>query len=302
MIYVLIVLFIYILICFIMFIFICYSNKVKAFKIIDRSIEDLLLPYKNIYYEALKWIKTHKYNNVSIKAYDGVKLTGIYFNNPKEKANLILAHGYRSKKERDLYASVHEYYNMGFSILLVDMRGCASGGKYITFGYKESKDLSKWVDYIYKKNPKSPIVLGGISLGATATLLTNNPHVKCMIEDSAFVSAYDEIKYCIKYYFHLPSIIFMPLISLFCKFLAGFSLKKTNTLDNLANLNIPILFIHGSKDDFVPVINCNINYDNYKGKKEILIIDGAMHGMGYLIDRDKYISTIKKFTNKYVFK
>ena len=293
-------LFIYLLICYIMFIFIFKANKNGSFKVIDNNIDKLLLPYKNVMNEALKWFNSVNKESMSIKSFDGIKLNGIFINNKKSKYILILCHGYRSTKERDLYASLKHYYNMGLSILLLDQRACLNQeGKYITFGYNESKDVNLWINYIYKKYKKE-VILGGVSLGASTILMVNNKHVVSIIADSAYSSAYEEIKYAISHYFHIIPSLFIGVISLYFRVFTGINLKEVSTYKNLDKINIPILFIHGSIDDFVPLKNVYDNYDYYKGEKDILVIDGAAHGMGYLIDSNKYINKINEFLNKYL--
>ena len=77
----------------------------------------------------------------------------------KSKGIIIEAHGYRSSAMRDLFASCHEYYKLGYSLLLIDHRTSnESEGKYITFGIKECKDIINWIKFINKKYPKSNII------------------------------------------------------------------------------------------------------------------------------------------------
>jgi pimeloyl-ACP methyl ester carboxylesterase len=266
-----------------------------TFKVIDREIEKMLLPYKDSIDKGTNWVINQKKKSINIKSYDGLKLHSELISHKNEKGIIILAHGYRSTKERDLYASLYNYYNMGYSLLLIDQRGCGlSEGKYITFGYYESKDIDKWVDYIYKHH-KTKIILAGISLGASSVLMVNNRHVSCIISDSAYSNAYNEVKYCINHYFHLPGFIFMPMLCFYTRIFAKFSLKKCDTIKNIKNLNIPILFIHGLDDDFVPYKSSIDNYNHYNGKKDILLIKGATHGMGYLVDSKSYLNKIKHF-------
>ena len=298
MIYILVLLIIYILICYIMFLFLCDSKMNKLFKnVVDKNIVESLKPYKKILDKSNEWIKSKNIKKLNIKSYDNLNLTSSFIKNEKEKYILVLVHGYRSTPIRDLYAGLRDYYDMGCSILLIDLRGCLSEGKYITFGYKESKDINSWIDYIHKNNKKTPIILGGISLGASSVLMTNNKNIKLMFIDSPYDDAYNEIKYVINHYFHLPGIIFMPMISLFFRLFIGTKLKKINVYNNLDKLNIPILMFHGLDDDFVPYNNTENIYKYYSNYKDKLLIPNATHGMGYLVDRNNYIKKIKEFIN-----
>ena len=297
---ILILLFLYILIGFILYVFVIVAGKNALFKIIDKQIEKMLKPYKDIYDEGINFFNKSKVKELQIKAKDGTLLNGSFIENKKSNYVIILCHGYRSTKERDVLAGIPNYYKWGYSILAIDERGCGkSRAKHITFGYKESQDINEWVNYIHKKYHKE-IILGGVSLGASSILLVNNPHVKLMIEDSGYENAYKQIKYTINHYSKLPLSIFMSVICFLTKIFAKTDLKTIKVNDNLSSLNIPILFIHGSIDDFVPLKNVYTLYDNYKGPKDLLIIDGAAHGMGYLVDKKTYIKKLKEFLDKYI--
>ncbi len=283
-----------------MFIFIFSSSKDGLFKLIDNNINKLLEPYKSFFYEASDFMKSVKSKEITIKSKDGIKLNGLFIDNKKSKYIMILCHGYRSTKERDIYASLKNYYEMGFSLLVLDMRGCGkSKSKYITFGYKEKDDINLWINYLYKKYRKE-ILLAGVSLGASSILLVNNPHVKLMLSDSSYKNAYEEIKYVINHYYHVPSNLFIGIISFYAKIFIGIDIKDINVLNNLDKINIPILFVHGKSDHFVPTSNSIDLYDYYKHDKEILLIDDANHGMSYLLDKKLYVKTIKDFLKKYL--
>ena len=71
--------------------------------------------------------------------------------------------------------------------------------------------------------------------------------------------------------------------------------KDYSCPDALAECKVPVLFIHGTDDDFVPV---EMTYENYKActsQKRLLIVPGAGHGMSYVIDRKSYEQEVKRF-------
>ena len=147
------------------FFFILISRKLSK-KILPMSkfVEESVRPYKDIVLVGNDWIK-EKYKNkeikdVYIKSFDNLKLHGIFIENKKSKGIIIEAHGYRSTAENDLFASCHEYFKMGYSLLLIDQRTSnKSEGKYITFGIKESKDIINWIKFVNSKYPKKKVFL-----------------------------------------------------------------------------------------------------------------------------------------------
>ena len=52
-------------------------------------------------------------------------------------------------------------------------------------------------------------------------------------------------------------------------------------MDALRKNKVPVLFIHGQDDSFVPVSMTKENYEACVAPKEILIVPGAIHGMSY---------------------
>ena len=85
----------------------------------------------------------------------------------------------------------------------------------------------------------------------------------------------------------------------YCKKHIGATSKEISTVEAMRKTKLPILFIHGSDDMFVPL---EMSFENYKAcaaPKEILVVPGAIHGQSYAVDRGKYESANKFFWDKY---
>lgn len=298
----------YLLITYLMFVFVSrkISNNILP---MEKFVEEAIKPYEDIVKVGSDWMK-EKFNkkeveDVYITSDDNLKLHAYLLDNKNSKGTIILVHGYRSNPERDLYASTHEYYNMGYSLLLINQRTSEqSEGKYITYGIKECKDLIKWIKFINKRYPNKNVYLAGISMGASTCLMslkyvTKEMNVKCCLVDCGYISAYKEVSYCLRHYFHLNGSLFMGMINTWCKLFGHFDLKSENTIDSLSKTNIPILFAHGLIDDFVPCKNSFINYEKYNGPKQLEIFDNATHGISYLTEHERYLNVLKKFLKEY---
>lgn len=300
----LIIIFIYLLITFIMFLLVSVKKN-KDFTPMAKAVEETLKPYKVLIDKGNKWVDNKYKNNlvrdIFIKSNDGLKLHGIFIENKKNKGIMIEVHGYRSTAKRDLYPSCYHYYNIGYSLLIIDNRASGlSEGKYITFGIKESDDIICWIKYLNKKYKSTDIVLAGVSMGATSILMamdkiTNKMNVRTILVDCGYVSAYDEVKYCINHYFHIPGILFIDIINFWCKLIGKFDLRGKDTITSMKDSKIPVLFVHGEEDDFVPPFNSKLNYKEYNGKKKLVIFKNATHGISYLVDPSKYVTSIKNF-------
>ncbi|MFB4475558.1 alpha/beta hydrolase, partial [Oceanobacillus caeni] len=64
---------------------------------------------------------------------------------------------------------------------------------------------------------------------------------------------------------------------------------------------VPILYIHGGSDTFVPTSMTKELLKNTKSEAELMIVDGANHGESIILERDKYLDTLTGFLDKYVY-
>ena len=141
--------------------------------------------------------------------------------------------------------------------------------------------------------------MGASTAMMSAALFNKNNNIKAILADSGFISPIEEISYCFKRYFHIPPILLINTVNIWCILLGKFNLKSKNTIDCLNKNDIPLLLVHGEEDDFIPIFNSKNNYEQYKGsKKEFVTFPKAYHGMSYLVDSKRYIEIIKSFLSK----
>ncbi len=254
-----------------------------------------------------EWFANSGYTHEYITAKDNVRLHGVAIRH-KQSTNkwAVLLHGYRGKCF-DMQFIAYHFYNMGFNILMPDLRGCGqSGGKCITIGFTDSKDTLCWIrDFIIYNDDDAEIVVTGISMGgATTMMLTGLPlpkNVKVAVEDCGYTNAYEQFKYILTNAMKLPKFPFLPATDIFVRLMAGFSLKKASCIKRVENSDTPTLFIHGDNDTFVPFYMLEEVYNACgTNKKAKLIIKDAPHGMCALTDTEGYFKGIREFVGKYI--
>ena len=238
-----------------------------------------------------KWVETYSFDKLCLKAR--------YFDNGK-KNTVILFHGYRSSAGRDFSCALKLYTDLGFNVLLVDQRAHGrSEGRLITFGVKESRDVISWIDFANKKYAPEKILLGGMSMGATTVLLaagTKLPeNVKAVVADCGYTSPVEIIKIVAKNFLKIKADIFIPFLNIFCRLFGGFSIKGVSTLKSLKKCEIPVIFIHGKADTFVPCEMSERAFAVCNEKSRIVIIDKAYHGMSFLVDESEITNQLREF-------
>ncbi|WP_019241623.1 MULTISPECIES: alpha/beta hydrolase [Bacillus] len=258
-------------------------------------------------YKGKEWLGRMPFEEISITSNDGLKLQGYYLA-AKKKTNktVIIAHGY-SAKAKDMARFANFYHeNLGYNVLMPDARGHGqSEGNYIGFGWHERKDYLKWIDLIIKQNGEnSEIALHGVSMGASTVLMTSGEklpkQVKVVVADCGYTSAKGVLSYQLKRMYHLPSFPIIQSTSLMTKIRAGYSFEEASALEQAKKANIPILFIHGDADTFVPVEMVHELYKAAKTEKQLYLVPGAEHGNAYDMNPTEYEQQVTTFINKYI--
>ena len=100
----------------------------------------------------------------------------------------------------------------------------------------------------------------------------------------------------------LPRWLFYPLIRLGARIFGGFDIEGHSPESAMRSCTLPILFIHGDADDFVPSYMSERLYEICSSeKKAIRLIKGAGHGLAYPVDKDGYIAFLREAEEKFGF-
>lgn len=256
--------------------------------------------------EDSKWLmEKSNYMDEYINSFDNLKLHAyIVKNKVKTDKWAIVVHGYAGNGKL-MSDKAKYFYEMGYNVLIPDLRGHGeSEGNYIGMGWDDRLDIISWINHIIKENPKSEIVLHGTSMGAPTVLMTSGENlpsnVKAIISDSAYTSVLDEFKYEIKTFLSLSYFPLINITDLITMIRAGYSFREASALDQVKKAKVPILFIHGDSDKFVPYYMMNELYDATNSPKERLTVEGGEHANSDLISPYLYWLTIMDFLEKYI--
>ncbi|MGD9560319.1 MAG: alpha/beta hydrolase, partial [Oscillospiraceae bacterium] len=80
----------------------------------------------------------------------------------------------------------------------------------------------------------------------------------------------------------------------------GYWMKKASAVRQLEQNRLPILFIHGGDDSFVPVAMLDEVYKATAAPKERLVVPGAGHGAAGVEDPALYWKTIAAFFDRHM--
>ncbi|NGT48588.1 alpha/beta hydrolase [Clostridium perfringens] len=278
---------------------------------VTRELHDIEKSYtryveNNLFDEAL--YNSASKEDITLKSFDGLNLTStlIMNENPTNKF-IVLVHGVSicyvgSLKYFDIF------YKNGFNVLIVNQRRHGkSEGKYSTYGFYEKYDVNMWIEYL-KSRFGNDIIIGlhGESMGAGTVMETIplNDSIKFVIEDCGYSNFHELIGFQITHAYKnrlvrkilRPSLIFA---NFFMKTKAKFSMKKIVPIDIVSSTSLPMMFIHGKEDYFVPwYMAVDLYKAKTKGYKELYLVEGAKHAEALEVNKIIYEKKIMTFIEK----
>ena len=279
-------------------------NNAKVEKTIKRAGTDWS-QYAPFLEERKAFMLAQTHEDVYQTSFDDLKLHATYFPAIDEGANkkkvAICFHGYTSKGMSD-YIGLSDYYlKNGYAMLLPDARAHGeSEGEYIGFGCLDRKDALVWINWVIQElGDEVEIILHGTSMGGATVLMTSGldlpEQVKGIVSDCAFTSPKEVFTHVLHNMYHLPAFPVIQGADAVNKRLAGYGMDECNAKREVAKAKVPILFIHGTKDTFVPYHMCQEIYDCCASPKKMLVVEGAAHAESYYKDTEKYEQALNEF-------
>ena len=217
----------------------------------------------------------------------------------------IIIHGYKSNSIAMMHIGYMFHHDFGYNILLPDLRSHGkSDGRYIQMGWRDKDDVRRWIDVATNTfGNHSDIVITGISMGGATTMMISGEelpdNVKCFVEDCGYTSVWDEFKNELSASYHLPAFPLLYLTSALNKAVNGWSFGEASALKAVSNCRLPIMFIHGENDTYVPTPMVNTLYDVKTEPKELYISPGSVHAMSYHDNPAEYSKRVRKFVTEY---
>ncbi len=255
--------------------------------------------------EKAREFEAKEHEVVETKSFDGLRLVGHWFPCEGAKRVIVAMHGWRSAWSQDFGIICDFWHKNGCSVLYAEQRGQGeSGGDYMGFGLLERYDCYEWTKWVCENTESSlPVYLCGLSMGAATVLMTAGfdlpERVHGIMADCAFTSPHAIWKHVVQNNLHIPYGLYKAAASDLYKKKIQADSKGYSCPEALKNCKVPVLFIHGTDDRFVPVTHTYENYKACASEKRLLIVPGADHCLSYLKDPAVYEKTALEFWKDY---
>jgi len=143
------------------------------------------------------------------------------------------------------------------------------------------------------------VSLVGFSMGGATALLTaiDEPAVRAVAEDSGYADLGDLIEVEAPKASGLPP-FFTPGMALAVRALIGvdlYAIRPVDGMPHLAAAGVPVLFVHGETDTYVPLVNARRLATSYGPRAETLFVPGAGHVESHLKSPATYDAALLAF-------
>lgn len=280
--------------------FLAPPRKKVADDVLDLNQWNIYGPIKEYMATCGQEVWTLPHKELWITSYDGLKLFGRYYEFVPGATVEIMIHGYRGSGMRDLPCGVLRARELGHNVLLIDQRcGGRSEGHVITFGIREHRDCLMWIEKLRQELGQDVrIILTGVSMGAATVLTTAGQklpeNVIGVLADSGFSTPREIIKR-VSWKLKVPPFIGYPLVKLGAIIYGHLNPDSNSAMKAMETCQVPILFIHGEADDFVPCDMSRKLYAACPTKKRLFTVPGATHCMSYPKASEEYLQVMREF-------
>lgn len=231
----------------------------------------------------------------------------------------ILVHGYKDSHV-GMMPLARMYAGMGFNVLLPDLHAHGlSEGADIRMGWGDARHVRHWISVagsmFADTLSRLRIVIHGVSMGAATVMNVAGdslpPAVRCVIEDCGYTSVWDEFAHQLADQFGLPPFPVLYAASALCRLRYGWSFGEASSVDCIRAKDVPMLFIHGSSDTYVPsdmvlqLFNANPVSRSPDGRSlwfnDIWLTPGCAHADSFHDYPSHYSHRVAAFLSRYGF-
>jgi dipeptidyl aminopeptidase/acylaminoacyl peptidase len=238
---------------------------------------------------------------VRIRAADGVPLDGWLFSpaHPNGGAAIVL-HGVGDTRTGVL-DQARFLLEAGYAVLTPDSRGHgASGGEVITYGLLEAEDIHRWADLLMQRPGIERLYGAGQSMGAAILIqsLAKEHRFRALAADCPFAT-FEQIALDRLAQHGSPTILLSwPVVELgflYARARYGIDLRRASPEDALREAGTPVLLIHGTGDNNIPIRHSRELHARDPGGTELWEVQGAGHVGSFQEDPSAYAKRVTAF-------
>lgn len=230
---------------------------------------------------------------------DGVRISGtkLQVEPASDEPAWIFVHGLLAHHRAPGLREFAESLTRHGPVWAIDLRGHGLSSGECTLGNLESLDVSSAVEHV-RRTTDRPVILVGFSMGAAACIRAAALH--CEVEAVVAVSGPAEWHGARRWAAHVTRSIWKtPGGTTLLRHLTGVRIKP-GWLESESPASVvgkiapsPVLIVHGSADQFFPLEEARLLFENAQEPKDLWLIEGGGHAEGFFMQPAKPIDPLR---------
>ncbi|NQW17727.1 MAG: alpha/beta fold hydrolase [Chloroflexi bacterium] len=220
---------------------------------------------------------------------------------------VVIVHGHsahRADPEVGALPLARDLVKAGYSVFMFDLRGCGtSRARPASAGYHEQRDLIGALRYLESMGvSEDRIGVVGFSLGGAVAILACGRYggAAAVVADSSFADLELRVQQSMSGNL-TPLKIFRPGMRVMARVLFGIDMGSVSPMRAISESNVPVLLIHGDKDEIVPMIHYRLLARAVEaGLGETWLVEGAGHAQGYRTAPEQYAERVLSFLDRWM--
>jgi len=253
----------------------------------------LLVPFRVPYTGPLNL----PHQDVTVTTTDGVDISGWYIPGTRPEG-IVLVHGVHANRGY-LIPQAEILAGAGYHVLLIDLRGHGySGGRLMTYGYREALDVRAAVDYLLALPEVEQVGVLGHSLGGAAVVraAATDDRIQAVVVQSSYSSLSQAIDESFQNYSVFPKRPFAPLFISLAEIIVGAQVSDVDSARDLATMSPrPVLIIHSVDDNLFPLHHAETMFQAAQEPKELWTVTGLGHVNPMIQHEEAYRDEILTF-------
>ena len=219
------------------------------------------------------------YEELALRTEDGVRLHGWFLPVKRSRLTVLVCHGNAGNVSHRLDRALLMQSRLGVDTLLFDYRGYgdSEGSPDEEGTYRDARAAYRWL--IERGLGPARLVLFGESLGSAVALqLAVEVEARALVLESPFASIPEMARAVYP---------FLPLWP--------FVRTRYDNVAKVGRLRMPLLVLHGDRDEVVPFAQGRRVFDAAPEPKTFFAIPGASHNDTYAVGGEAYWQALRRF-------
>jgi len=215
----------------------------------------------------------------------------------RSRGIVLLIHGWSRNRDR-MVPRARIFGKMGFTTVIPSARDHGGSTPYRFMGAprfaEDVEAVLKWIN--------EPVLLYGHSAGAAGAIIAaskNLAQIRLLFLESCYARTKEALLSLYRSYNKVFGMLFAPMVILWMDIFYRFRMDKVSPVRLAPGMDIPVLIIHGEKDESFPLNHAWRLRDSFPaGRAELFVGRGADHSSSSLTP--EYPIAIKAFLDRHL--